>query len=172
MVNTTRKLASFWMKNADVIISLIGMFLVAELVWINLCGQSSIDGLEFELESLPTALNRLDEAYVSLRSLYYFGLPSPRYKKIMRTILNKPVEAQREEAKMLLSWLIYAKRPLKLHEIQTMKSINLTKGEVEWERKHFRVGLEELCESLVNVRRDGSIELVHSTAKEYATLVR
>lgn len=73
MVNTIRKLASFWMKKADVIISLIGMFLVAELVWINLCGQSSIDGLEVELDSLPTDLDRLDEAYVSLGSLYYLA---------------------------------------------------------------------------------------------------
>ncbi|KAM3064843.1 hypothetical protein ACMFMF_011683 [Clarireedia jacksonii] len=127
------------------------MFLVAELVWINLCGQSSIEGLEIELDSLPTDLDRLDEAY----------------KRIMRTILEKPVKAQREEAKMLLSWLIYAKRPLKLHEVQTMKSINLEKGEVEFERRHFRVKPEELCESLVSVRRDGSIELVHSTIKNY-----
>src|SRR4051812_46755641 len=104
------------------LLSLIGMFLVAELVWINLCGQSSIEGLEFEVNSLPTDLDKLDETYVSLRSLYYFGSPPPRYKKIMRTILKKPVKAQREEAKMLLSWLIYAKRPLKFHEVQTMKS--------------------------------------------------
>ncbi|PQE07968.1 zinc finger protein [Rutstroemia sp. NJR-2017a WRK4] len=126
-----------------------GMFLVAELVWINLCGQSSIDGLDSELESLPTDLDRLEETY----------------KKIMRTILKKPVKAQREEAKLLLSWLIHAKRPLKFHEVQTMKSINLKKGEVEFEKRHFRVRPEELCESLVRVRRDGSIELVHSTAK-------
>lgn len=90
----------------------------------------------------------------------------------MRTILNKPVKAQREEAKMLLSWLIYAKRPLKLHEVQTMKSINLAKGEVEFERRHFQVRPEDLCESLVRVRRDGSIELVHSTAKRHVALVR
>jgi hypothetical protein len=148
------------------------MFLVAELVWINLCGQSSIDGLEFELNSLPTDLDRLEETYVSLRSLYNSCSPSSRYKKIMRTILKKPAKAQREEAKMLLSWLIHAKRPLKFHEVQTMKSINLEKGEVEFERRHFRVRPEELCESLVRVRRDGSIELVHSTAKKYATVVR
>jgi len=88
----------------------------------------------------------------------------------MRTILEKPVRSQREEAKLLLGWLIYAKRPLKLHEIQTMKSINLEKGEVEFERRRFQVSPEELCESLVSVRSDGSVELVHLTAKVYATL--
>jgi hypothetical protein len=42
----------------------LGMFLVAELVWINLCGQTSIAGLDDELASLPTDLDKLDEAYV------------------------------------------------------------------------------------------------------------
>jgi hypothetical protein len=42
-----------------------GIFLVAELVWINLCGQTSIEGLEQEIGSLPTDLDKLDEAYVS-----------------------------------------------------------------------------------------------------------
>ncbi|OCK76290.1 hypothetical protein K432DRAFT_306677 [Lepidopterella palustris CBS 459.81] len=128
-----------------------GMFLVAELVWINLCGQTSIAGLEYELASLPTDLDKLDEAY----------------KRIMRTILTKPVRAEREEAKMLLGWLVCAKRPLKFHEVQTMKSINLEKREVEFERRRFRVNPKDLCESLVDVRADGSIELVHLTAKVY-----
>ena len=48
------------------------MFLVAELVWITLCGQTSIDSLEFELASLITDQDKLDEAYVSLRSLLLF----------------------------------------------------------------------------------------------------
>jgi len=150
---------------------LLGMFLVAELVWINLCRQTSIDSLEFELASLATGLNKLDKSYVSLRSLYYFGSPSPRYKRIMDTISDKPVMVQ-HEAKMHLGWLVYAKRPLKLHEVQTMKSINLAKRKVEFERRHFQVQPEELCESLVSVRPDGSIELIHQTAKVYATLVR
>ena len=53
-----------------------------------------------------------------------------------------------------------------------MKSINLEKGEVEFERRRFQVSPEELCESLVTVRPDGSVELVHLTAKMYATLAR
>lgn len=42
-----------------------GIFLVAELVWINLCGQTSIESLEQEMDSLPTDLDKLDEACVS-----------------------------------------------------------------------------------------------------------
>ena len=83
----------------------------------------------------------------------------------MRTILNKPVRAEREEAKMLLGWLVCAKRPLKLHEVQTMKSINLEQRTVEFERRRFRVDPKDLCESLVEVRPDGTVELVHLTAR-------
>ena len=50
------------------------MFLVAELVWINLCGQTSIEGLDLELASLPTNLDKLDEAYVFHELFYYFKL--------------------------------------------------------------------------------------------------
>jgi hypothetical protein len=83
----------------------------------------------------------------------------------MRTISNKPVRAEREEAKMLLGWLVCAKRPLKLHEVQTMKSINLEQRTVEFERRRFRVDPKDLCESLVEVRLDGTVELVHLTAR-------
>lgn len=83
----------------------------------------------------------------------------------MHTIRNKPVRAEREEAQLLLGWLVCAKRPLKFHEIQTMKSINLDQRVVEFERRRFRVHPKDLCESLVDVREDGTIELVHLTAK-------
>jgi hypothetical protein len=83
----------------------------------------------------------------------------------MQTIVNKPVRAEREEALMLLGWLVCAKRSLKMHEIQTMKSIDLDSRAIEFERRRFRVSPKELCESLVEVREDGTIELVHMTAK-------
>jgi len=83
----------------------------------------------------------------------------------MQTIVNKPVTAERDEALMLLGWLVCAKRPLKLHEVQTMRSIDFDTRTVEFERRKFRVDPKDLCESLVDVRGDGSIELVHMTAR-------
>jgi hypothetical protein len=83
----------------------------------------------------------------------------------MQTILDKPVRAEREEALMLLGWLVCAKRSLKWHEVQTLKSVDFNKRAVEFERRRFRVDLKDLCESLVDVRGDGSIELVHMTAR-------
>jgi hypothetical protein len=85
----------------------------------------------------------------------------------MQTIIEKPVAAQRGEALELLGWLVYAKRSLKMHEVQTLRSVDFEKRVVEFERRRLRVHLKDLCESLVDVRDDGSIELVHTTAKSY-----
>jgi hypothetical protein len=83
----------------------------------------------------------------------------------MQRIMDKPVRAQRKDALMILGWLVCAKRSLKMHELQTMKSIDLGSRTVKFELRKFRVDLKELCESLVDVREDGTIELVHMTAK-------
>lgn len=66
---------------------------------------------------------------------------------------------------MLLRWLICAKRPLKWHEIQGARCINLDKQTIDWDRRQFRVDSKELCGALVEVRPDGTVELVHLTAK-------
>ncbi|RYN55439.1 hypothetical protein AA0118_g8672 [Alternaria tenuissima] len=128
-----------------------GVFLFAHLVWINLCGQSSIYSLEREMETFATDLDTLDKAY----------------SRIMQTIIEKPVAAQRGEALELLGWLVYAKRSLKMHEVQTLRSVDFERRAVEFERRRLRVHVKDLCESLVDVREDGSIELVHTTAKTY-----
>ncbi|CAN9204194.1 unnamed protein product [Alternaria alternata] len=128
-----------------------GVFLFAHLVWINLCGQSSPYNLEREMETFATDLDTLDKAYA----------------RIMRTIIAKPVAAQRDEALLLLGWLVCAKRSFKMHEVQTLRSVDFDKRAVEFERRRFRVHPKDLCESLVDVREDGSIELVHITARTY-----
>lgn len=66
---------------------------------------------------------------------------------------------------MLLRWLVCTKRSLKWHEIQGLKSINLDEQSVEFERQRFVVAPKDLCESLVEIRSDGTLELVHLTAK-------
>ncbi|RTE83814.1 hypothetical protein BHE90_001666 [Fusarium euwallaceae] len=71
----------------------------------------------------------------------------------------------REDISWLLGWLVCAKRSLKWHEIQILKSIDLDEESVEVERNKFRVGPKDLCESLVEIQPDGTLELVHVTAK-------
>ncbi|KAH8708495.1 hypothetical protein GQ44DRAFT_627937 [Phaeosphaeriaceae sp. PMI808] len=138
---------------ASVSASAGGIFLYAHLVWINLCGQSSIHSLEQEVQSFPVDLDKLDKMHA----------------RIMRTIKNKPARAECKEALMLLGWLVCAKRSLKMHEVQTMKSIDVDRRAVDFERRHFRVHPKELCESLVDVRDDGTVELVHTTARFFLT---
>jgi hypothetical protein len=66
---------------------------------------------------------------------------------------------------MLLSWLVCAKRSMKWHEIQGAKSIDLDQQMVNYRKLRFRVDSKDLCGSLVEIRSDGTVELVHLTAK-------
>ncbi|CAI6290402.1 unnamed protein product [Periconia digitata] len=141
---TARKIAFSVSRSAE------GIFLFAELAWVNLRSQATLAGLEKEMKSLPTDPENLDDMYA----------------RIMKTILDKPV-ASRFEPLEILSWLVCAKRPLKMHEVQMMKSINVNERAVEFEYRHFRVHIKQLCESLVDVREDGTLELIHTTARSY-----
>ena len=70
-----------------------------------------------------------------------------------------------EDSFLLLGWLVCAKRPLKWHEIQGMKAINFDKQSIEYDREKFVVGPKDLFASFVESRPDGSLELVHLSAK-------
>lgn len=83
----------------------------------------------------------------------------------MHRIKTQASRAELRDALMLLGWLVCAKRPLRWHEVQGLKSINLDKLSVEYERQRFVVAPKDLCESLVEVRVDGTLELVHQTVK-------
>jgi len=83
----------------------------------------------------------------------------------MVRITEDNIPARTEDAFMLLGWLVCAKRPLKWREIQGLKAVNLDKQSVEYDRQRFVVGPKDLCASLVESRPDGSLELVHLTAK-------
>ncbi|KAF2178004.1 putative zinc finger protein [Zopfia rhizophila CBS 207.26] len=128
--------------------SIEGMFLLAKLIWINLSGQTSIRGLEEELKPqvFPTEINKA-------------------YERIMVRIKQQASPARIEEVLTLLGWLVCAKRSLKWHEIQGLKAINLDEQFVDHERQKFLVAPKDLCESLVEIRSDGTLELVHLTAK-------
>lgn len=73
-------------------------------------------------------------------------------------------DAAKKDIMRLLGWLVCAKRPLKWHEIQGMNSINLDERQVVFEHQRFIKSPKELLASLVELRPDGTLELVHSTA--------
>ncbi|RSL58822.1 hypothetical protein CEP54_007587 [Fusarium duplospermum] len=124
-----------------------GMFLMAKLVWTNLLGQTTLAEVEAQVgNNFPKGFNEA-------------------YERIMARIVQEGSPEERKDALWLLGWLVCAKRSLKWHEIQILKSINLDKRSVEVERNRFRVDSKNLCESLVEIQPDGTLELVHLTAK-------
>ncbi|KAI9662395.1 MAG: hypothetical protein M1821_008562 [Bathelium mastoideum] len=125
-----------------------GMFLLARLLWTNLLEQPTLESLEDELKP-NTFPKTVTEAY----------------ERIMAQIKQTSSEIRRTEALMLLGWLVCAKRPMKWHEIQAIRSINIEKRSVNFERRKYRLTAKDLCHSLVELRADGTLELVHLTAK-------
>lgn len=57
-----------------------------------------------------------------------------------------------------------AKRAVKWHEIQAAKSINVDTQSVDLERR-FLDDSKDICGSLVEIHDNGTVELVHTTAK-------
>jgi len=88
-----------------------------------------------------------------------------RYERIIFRIQRQNSIGPDPNIFRLLGWLVCAKRSLKWHEIQGMKAIDFDEQIVDHERRKFLVTSKDLCESLVEERRDGRVELVHSSIK-------
>jgi hypothetical protein len=71
---------------------------------------------------------------------------------------------------MLLSFLVCAKRTIKWHEIQGAQSLDLSSRDCNFHERSFRLDAKDLCGSLVEVRPNGTVELVHTTAKVYVII--
>lgn len=83
----------------------------------------------------------------------------------MVRINQQASSSRKKEVMTLLGWLVCAKRSLRWHEIQGMKAINLDEQIVDHASQQFLIAPKDLCESLVEVREDGTLELVHLSAK-------
>ncbi|GES57152.1 Zinc finger, C2H2-type/integrase, DNA-binding protein [Aspergillus terreus] len=117
-------------------------------VWINLAQVTSMRQLNDELD-INVFPKGIDEAY----------------QRIMKRMEQQSSAVAMKDTLMLLGWLVCAKRPLKWHEIQGLKSINLDTQSVDFGREGFVVAPKDLCGSLVEVRSDGTLEFVHLTTK-------
>ena len=85
------------------------------------------------------------------------------YGRIMARVLDAKLPAA-QSARRLLAWLVCAFRPLKWHEIQCAVSIDPEAGKVDLAQR-FVVEPKHICGSLVEQHSDGSLQLVHTTAK-------
>ncbi|KAJ5959494.1 uncharacterized protein N7479_006644 [Penicillium vulpinum] len=129
------------------------------------------------LRDLPTIAitsshNRLD--IVAFVSSWALKIQNKFYitDEVMRSMIDLVVEkaqdqTSRAEAIQLLAWLVCAKRQLKWREIQAAVSIDLEDETVDFHGRQWILNSKDLCGSLVEARSDGSLELVHTTAKFY-----
>ncbi|XPS93405.1 hypothetical protein M3J09_002762 [Ascochyta lentis] len=128
-----------------------GMFLYAKLVTWNLHEQPNRKCVYDELqpEMLPEGL---DQAY----------------SRVVDRIIGPTVQSRSRSryAKQVLCWLVCAKRPLKWREIQGAVSIDLCTGTMNPDYQ-LQDDCKDLLASLVECSAEGSVDLVHSTAKSY-----
>ena len=90
-----------------------------------------------------------------------------RYHRIIERLLNSEgVPALRQKNIIrLLGWLACAKRPLRWYEIQAAWSLDIDDGVFDTDLR-FVEDSKDLCGSLVEISSDGTVNLVHSTARE------
>lgn len=62
--------------------------------------------------------------------------------------------------------LVSARRPLKVHEVQAILSIRLNDKSIDLESRRYLHHLKDLCGPIIDVAADGTVDLVHSTAKK------
>ncbi|KAK8084662.1 Ankyrin repeat-containing protein [Apiospora hydei] len=125
-----------------------GMFLLAKLIVENLMQQTCVEDVEHELEdeTLPRELKQA-------------------YSRITSRVLDNATSSTKDSFLFILRWLVSAKRPIQWHEIQAAKAINVDGQSVELERRKIRKDIKDLCGPLVEIRQNGTVELVHLTAK-------
>ncbi|KAF2800244.1 hypothetical protein K505DRAFT_229183, partial [Melanomma pulvis-pyrius CBS 109.77] len=134
-----------------------GMFLYAKLALWNLYEQPNRKEFlrEIQPDRLPDGLDQ-------------YSLNNARYARIVERIIGPTVQtrSRKESAKKLLGWLACSKRVLKWHEIQGAVSVDFEDGIISPDL-HFRDDCKSICASLVEISSDGSVVLVHSTARRY-----
>ncbi|CAI7613090.1 unnamed protein product [Penicillium pancosmium] len=86
------------------------------------------------------------------------------YSRVLDVVLE---QTSRTEAVQLLAWLVCAKRPLEWREIQAAVAIDIEGETVDFHGRQWMVTAKDLCGSLVEIQSDGSLDLVHTTAKFY-----
>lgn len=91
-----------------------------------------------------------------------------RYRRILSRIKENTSRTSMKDALALLEWLVLARKPLRWREIQVLKSMDLDQQSIDFHRQGFLVkDPRDICGSFIEVRDDGSVELIHLTARLY-----
>ncbi|KAJ0110210.1 hypothetical protein J7T55_000642 [Diaporthe amygdali] len=127
-----------------------GMFLFAKLVMENMYEQTSVENLISELANFPAGLDQV-------------------YARIVERILNQTTSTRKSDAQRLLQWLVCAKRPLKWYEFQATNCVDLNGDDYdpkEISQRIWRENPKDICGSLIDHHKDGTVDFVHPTARE------
>ncbi|KAF8245041.1 hypothetical protein K440DRAFT_663078 [Wilcoxina mikolae CBS 423.85] len=131
-----------------------GMFLLARLIIHELRACSTLEELEKAGDIMPSGL---DEAYG--RILERIHPDSPK---------KKLSDSEKSKACKILVWVICSFKPLKSDHIKKLLAIEVGNNHLDGRRKLIK-RLEELCGPLLDLDKDGSVYIVHYSAKEYLT---
>ena len=77
-----------------------------------------------------------------------------------------PLEKRVRRANLVLQLLTTASRALYVHEIQGALAINPEEQNVDFESRHSRLPLDDLCGPIIQVHQNDLVEMIHPTAKE------
>ena len=122
-------------------------------------------------EMLPDKLSKMYGNYSRLHEMRFSTNDSfPRYETILGSIESRirslPAgNAQWETAKVLLGWLVCAKRPLQWREMQSILSFDAENNRVDFDNRMLRHNVRKYLGPLVHFLDGGHIRLVHSTAR-------
>ncbi|CAG8962046.1 hypothetical protein HYFRA_00005088 [Hymenoscyphus fraxineus] len=126
-----------------------GMFIFAEVLAKYLESQLDRAGLLSELHpaKLPVQLDDV-------------------YKRILSRILESRSKNSIDKLHLVLGWIVWAKRPLRWREIQGAISIDTEQQKIDHDTK-LAESPTELFASLVELEPDGTVQLIHETAREF-----
>jgi hypothetical protein len=79
---------------------------------------------------------------------------------------SPPSEKRLQRAKFILQLIITANRTLYVHELQGALTIDLDQQNVDFAGRHSQIPLDDICGSIIQVHRNGLVEMIHPTAKE------
>ncbi|KAF0324632.1 vegetative incompatibility protein HET-E-1 [Colletotrichum asianum] len=127
-----------------------GMFLLAKLVCENLYEQATYEDVQTEMKAGTFPQGICDA-----------------YERIMIRISSQNAAKRLQEYfRLLLGWLVCAKRPLQWKEIQVAKSMDLEQQDIDFKKRQFRGHPKDFCGSMVE-DYNGTVDLVHNTAKRF-----
>lgn len=148
------------------------MFLYAKLVTLYLYGLPQRE--EFVNSIQPGRFPEgMDELYVSPCRVTNFlrVLTGSRYDRLLERVFSDDVQskARHKTTRRLLSILTVAKRPIRWYEVQGLFVFDPDDetSEVDYDARKIKDDPKMLCWSLVDCQEDGTIDLVHPTARQY-----